>query len=257
MNKPNNKLVGTSTYYQLLKMAAIASLFLISCTPKPNQLLNASNDVPVPFVLKYDRGPCFGKCPVYTFYLLADHTALVNSKANLTDTSGWYHASPDQEGIVEILELLEPAEWWTPQLNNEPEIADLPHVSLTYLHPESVRTISIQSNTTPALENVFEKINHIVSNSMWKPTTIRPMQLTASEPTNVIVQLKPGIDINEWMRRYENFGIQLVKRVSPNQQYYVVSKDPLRGASNDFLQYIKIDPDVVDAQWDKELQRRN
>src|SRR5688500_4034276 len=201
----------------------ITYLFVISCTPKPNHLLSTSQNGLIPFVLKYDRGPCFGQCPVYTFYLLQDHTALVYAKANLMDTSGWYHSNPDQESIVEILELIEPAEWWSPRLTNEPEIADLPHVSMTYAHPQGVRTISIQSKTTNSLENVFEKINQIVSNCMWKPTALRPMEIESSEPTNVIVQLKPGVDINEWMGRYENFGIQLVKRVSPNQQYYVVS----------------------------------
>ena len=38
-----------------------------------------------PWVIKYERGPCFGQCPVYVFYLLSDHTGLIEVKANLLE----------------------------------------------------------------------------------------------------------------------------------------------------------------------------
>ena len=88
------------------------------------------------------------------------------------------------------------------------------------------------------------------------PTQLRPLESNA-EPTDVIVQLKENIDIQSWMKKFDRFGIKLIKRLTPRQHYYLVSKDPAKGNANDFLQYIKSDPDVVEAQWDKQLQKRN
>src|SRR5688572_23536327 len=105
-----------NTFHMLILLMTV----LFSCsTPKPNPI-TSQTDTLKNFVLKYDRSPCFGTCPVYSFYILNDHTGLVNSKANLTDTAGWYFANLDQETIVEILELIEPVEWWSPDLGNEP-----------------------------------------------------------------------------------------------------------------------------------------
>ncbi len=209
-----------------------------------------------PFVLKYDRGPCFGKCPVYTFFLLSDHSGLVQSKANLTTSPGWYQAHLDQEAVAEILELIEPETWWTPDLGNQPEISDLPATSLSYFHQKGLRTMHIKSRTTAELENVFEKISLLVSESQWATTEIRPIDIPGPLMTDVIVQLKPDVDINTWMKKFDTFGIQLKRKLTPNQPYYLVTKVPEMGDANDFLQHIKRDPDVVNAQWDEHVKTR-
>ena len=248
-------------YSLLFPYLVIASIFIngfSSCkTQKQNLVTTPAADTLKTYVLKYERGPCFGNCPVYSFYLLSDHTALVYAKANLMDTVGWYFANPDQEGIVEILELIEPKDWWLQDMRDQPEIADLPHVSLIYFHPEGERQLTVQNRTTHALENVFGKLNHLVTESMWKPTRFRPDEIPAAELTDLIVQLKDGVDIHQWMKKFDDFGIQFKRRLTPNKQYYLVSKDPAKGYANDFLQTVKLDPDVVDAQWDKQLERRD
>ena len=235
----------------------VICMAMISCkTHKQNQVAEEHKDVKK-FVLKYDRSPCFGQCPVYTFYLLDDHTALVYAKANLMDSSGWYFARPDQESIVEILELIEPESWWLQDLKDEPVIADLPSVNLVYYHPKGVRNVSIQSRTSHAFEMVFGKLNHIVTESRWEPTGLRPDEIPEKELTNVIVHLDQDADILQWMKKFDAFGIRLIKRIAPNQQYYLVAKDADKGNANDFLQLIKRDPEVIDAQWDRKLEERN
>ncbi len=231
-------------------------MLLAGCsTKKSSQTIHDPSTDLKPFTLKFELGPCFGSCPVYTFYLLSDQTGLVHAKANLMDTAGWYFTNPDQEAIIEILEMIEPQEWWNIDLSDEPEIADLPSSSLTYHHPKGMRTMTIQSRTTQAVENVFGKLGHLVSESHWVRSDLRPLEQGVTN-LNVIVQLKAGIDINTWMKKFDRFGIQLIRKLTSRHHYYLVSKDPEKGNANDFLQYIKSDPDVIGAQWDKQVQQR-
>lgn len=242
-----------------LLLLILISPAIFSCTTQKNNQSQATStvtDTIQPYVLKYDRGPCFGQCPVYTFYLLSDHTGLVNSKANLMPESGWYHTQLDQEAIAEILELVEPLSWWTPDLRDQPEIADMPSSHLSYWHKDGLRTISIQSRTSHSVEIVFGKLGHLVSEARWAVTDLRPVESPEQPQTNVIVQLKPGVEIESWMKKFDRFGIHLIKRLTPNQAYYVVAKDESKGSSNDFLQYIKRDADVIDAQWDRAVGKR-
>jgi len=207
------------------------------------------------WVLKYQRGPCFGQCPVYAFYLLSDNTGLIYVHANLLEP-GWYSAPLDQEALHEIMMLLEPAAWWHEDLSGEPEIADLPLLNLTYWHPQGLRALTVQSQFSHSLSYVFEKLNHLVDEGRWVVSDFRPLETPELAQTDVIVQLKEGVDIHDWMKKFERFGIQLKKKIAPHQQYYVVKKNPAMGDSNDFLQYIKIDSDVIDAQWDKTMEQR-
>ncbi len=233
------------------------SLLIVSCKSSKKATVAPDQITPElkPWVLKYQRGPCFGDCPVYSFYLLSDYTGLVNVHANLL-APGWYAAPLDQENVDEIITLLEPYNWWHEDISDEPEIADLPMLSLTYYHAQGTRTLAVQNKISSSLVHVFEKINHLVEEGRWKPTELRPLETPEAVKTDVIVLLNLGVDVHEWMKKYDRFGIKLKKRVVPNQQYFVVSKDPLMGDANDFLQYIKLDRDVIDAQWDKSVQPR-
>ena len=245
-----------TTDYSLSVLLGMFMVLIMSCHPSKKSIAPEQSATGLKsWILKYERGPCFGQCPIYAFYLLPDHTGLVNVRANLL-APGWYAAPLDQKTVDEILALLEPDTWWHEDLSGQPEIADLPLLNLTYKHPKGVRMLTVQNRFSESLSHVFEKLNHVVTEGRWVPTDARPVEEPKEVQTDVILQLKDSIDINEWMKQYDRFGIQLKKRITPRQQYYLVSKDPQKGDANDFLQYIKLDSSVISAEWDKEIENR-
>ncbi|MBK9981767.1 MAG: hypothetical protein IPP15_04980 [Saprospiraceae bacterium] len=254
------RILNTDYYLLITRFTKIfcITLFLLS-TGCHSSRKNAISESTVPglksWTLKYQRGPCFGQCPVYAFYLLSDNTGLIYVHANLLEP-GWYTAPLDQKAVHEIMQLVEPAAWWHEDMTGQPEIADLPLLNLTYLHPDGVRTLTVQKQFSTSLSNVFEKLNKIVTEGRWVTTDMRPLESPQEPQTDVIVQLKEGVDIHQWMKTYERFGIELKKKIAPRQHYYLVRKDPAKGDSNDFLQYIKLDTNVVGAEWDKTLEQR-
>jgi hypothetical protein len=207
------------------------------------------------WVIRYDRGPCFGQCPVYTFYLLSDYSGLIEVKANLLEP-GWYQANLDQEAVHEIIMDIEPESWWNEDLSDEPEIADFPSTKMAYKHQDGLRFLEVRNKLSHQAGSVFQKVGHLVQESRWVTTTTRPMEPDIQQPTDIIVQLKEGVDVQQWMKKFETFGIQLKRKVAPRLSYYVVSMKPGSYTPSDFLQAIKADADVVDAQWDKPLSPR-
>ena len=242
--------------YQQLYILVL-SLFALASCHIAKETSSVEGDAPqwAPWVIKYERGPCFGECPVYEFYILSDCTGLVESKHNLLEP-GWYHADLDQESIHQILSDIEPTTWWNEDMSEQPEIADLPTSNIVYKHKDGLRWMSVQGQISNQVADVFQKIEHLVREARWTPSALRPFQPDVAEPTDVIVQLKEGVNVQDWMKKYDRFGIKLKKRVSPQMQFYVVSKDPGKGVANDFLQFIKLDPDVMEAQWDHPVTPR-
>lgn len=208
------------------------------------------------WLVKYERSPCFGDCPMYTFYLTADNNGLIDVQHNFMEP-GWYSADLDEESVHALLADLEPELWWNEDLRHQPEIADLPGRSIVYKHKDGLRWFAVGGRTSEQAEYIFGVFDNLIINALWQPTSIRPIDPNVPEPSDVIVQLKEDVEVNRWLRKFKNFGISLVKKVAPNLQYYVVTWDRNKGTANDFLQYIKHDREVVDAQWDQALNGRS
>jgi hypothetical protein len=262
-----NNLVSGSFVQQKLKsmtgkcwiwMALMLLGFLACTSTKTGAVAHTSKTaVPeVPWVLKHNRGPCFGQCPVFDFYLLNDHTGLIDVKANLLEP-GWYEAALDQESLHYLLADIEDKAWWDADLSGEPVIADLPALSLYYKHKEGLRSFVSRGQMNDAHSRVFQQLSHLVTEARWKPTEKRPLSPDLPQPTDLIVLLKEGVNVQQWMKKYEDYGIRLKRRLNPTAQYYVVTKASDKGTANDFYQHIKLDEDVVDAQWDKRVEPRN
>ncbi len=208
------------------------------------------------WVLKFNRGPCFGTCPVYTFYLLADHSGLLEVRGHFLDT-GWYHATLDQENIHYLLQDIEPDTWWNSIRIEEPMIQDMPVMSLTYKHIRGWRQFVTQGREDHELVQVTHQLDQLVQQEVWTKTKIRPLHPEIPEPTDVIVHLREGVDVQRWMEGFKSFGIEFQKRLTPRQSYYLVSKTPSMGSPEDFINTIKSDPNVIDAQWDRPVLPRD
>jgi hypothetical protein len=170
---------------------------------------------------------------------------------------GWYYADLDEESVHALMTELEPEAWWNEDLRQQPEIMDLPARSIVYKHKDGLRWFVVGGRTSDNAEYICGLFDELIQASQWIPTDIRPIDPEVPQPSDVIVQLKDDVDIYRWMQKFENFGISLVKKVAPNLQYYVVTWDLNKGTANDFLQYIKHDREVIDAQWDQALNGRS
>ena len=217
-----------------------------------DSMLNDSTGVD--WQLMYDRGPCYGFCPIYTFYLLDDCRAIVESKGHFLDT-GWYETTLEKSKVKEILNTLNKESFWHPEFSDVPAISDLPSHHLIYLHENGKRELKIHTHITEALTEFFQSFTGMVESAKWETTSLRPKYFEASR--NIIVQLKPGVEISNWVRRYNYAGVYVVKRIAPNQSYYLVSKDSNVYSFEDFFQALKTDEELIGAEWDKTLDKRD
>ena len=72
----------------------------------------------------------------------------------------------------------------------------------------------------------------------------------------IIVLLNPEVDPGYWSKRYINFRMEVVDRIAPNMNYYLVTYDLNIVKPAVMLQVIKSDRDVIDAGFNKCLTER-
>jgi hypothetical protein len=235
----------------------LAFPLVISCkSKKVATTADETKNIPGSWIIKYERGPCFGKCPVYNLYVLTDHTGLIQVKENLIQP-GWYAAALDQKAVDALLKTLESDKCWHPDLSDQPVISDQPSHHLEYKHPSGLRTLDIQSRYNTDLSNLFREINHLAVESKWEPTELRPIGVAAGTALDLIVQLKEDVDINTWIKKYESsFGATVKKKISPKQTFYLITKAPDKGTPDAFYQALKKDKDLIGVQFDSKTEQR-
>ena len=74
---------------------------------------------------------------------------------------------------------------------------------------------------------------------------------------DMIVELEEGVDVNAWIKNYQsNFGATIKRKISPNQNFYLITKDPDKGSIDTFYQALKRDRYLVSVSFDKETKYR-
>jgi hypothetical protein len=90
-----------------------------------------------------------------------------------------------------------------------------------------------------------------------QPTDLRPVGTQKGTPLDLIVQLKEGVDVDAWIKKYQApFGATVKKKISPKQTYYIIAKDPNKGSSDAFYQALKKDKDLIGVQFDSQTDKR-
>ena len=72
----------------------------------------------------------------------------------------------------------------------------------------------------------------------------------------IIVQLMPDVDPGYWSKKYINFRLEVIERIAPNMDYYLVTYDMSIVKPAVMLDVIKSDRNVIDAGFNKCLDGR-
>jgi len=83
---------------------------------------------------------------------------------------------------------------------------------------------------------------------------IAPVTNKARE--EIIVQLAPGVQASAWIIGYGKQNVQLVRRLSPNGDYYLITSDPNIMGAEEMLEFLRQDESVLGAQKNQPVEVR-
>jgi len=208
----------------------------------------------VDWIIRYTQGPCFGECPVYEVYIAREGTALLHSRANLRPP-GWYAGHFREQEIRGFLAQFEQPGFWTPAADSLPLIADLPSLHLVWKDGRRQQEIRPSGRMDDGHARLFAMIGRIVERTEWRPTGLRPIPWSEAT-TALIVQLQPGVRPEVWLSEHLSLGLDLEKVLSRRTGHFLFRLTDASPFPNDVLQHVRADPEVVGAEWDRELRPR-
>lgn len=226
---------------------------VIGCKSNKSTVQQGTRKIDFNWNLRYHRSPCFGKCPVYTVYIRDDGRFYMNSKANFL-SPGWYYANVDKKLVNKLVKDLKASEFWNADFSDLPQIADLPSYSLKYKNKKEMHELVTDQRVSDDLMRQLNKLDDLIQGAAWKPS-FDQIRDEKEDGQNIIVQLKPGVDIDKWLTKYAQYSPALVRILSPRTRHFLISSSA--GSQNDFLQTARQDVDVVEAQMDRKTEMRN
>ena len=96
--------------------------------------------VPTDFLVTFERGPCFGTCPVYILTVSADGTASFNG-VSFVQAEGTHSASLSPEEVTELHRAVLDADFFDLEDRYEVGATDLPSILTTVTMDGQIKTV--------------------------------------------------------------------------------------------------------------------
>lgn len=204
----------------------------------------------------YSQGPCFGKCPVYTLDIKPDGIAHFNGK-RFSEKQGKHTKKVSEAEIAELVALFDAANWFKLENNYDSKISDIPSVNIKYRNGDMIKKINFRGDYpegTPAITKYFSAL---ANSEGWTKVASTDYGLPAGTIANeLIVKLKRGVDVNEFVASYIKQDMKLKKTLAPTMNMHLVTFDPNTSTPQEMIMWVKEREDVENAEFNKQVDVR-
>jgi len=199
-----------------------------------------------------ELGPCYGRCPVYELTVY-ENGLLIYEGLRYTQRQGRWSKMIARDAVAELIQAFEQSAFESYQHMYKSQIPDLAAVTITYTDAEGKTKSVIGKDGRPdELIELESRLRRLAENERdW--TALNAPSTTDNAATGtvsgeIIVELRPDIEPSAWVVRYSRQQIRIKQRIAPNQPYYLLGHDPGLMPTEELLQWLRQDPDVISAQ---------
>jgi len=257
----------------IISLLCIAAIILFACNPpkstsstntnkptanKPNTTTDtkpSTNNDTEGTLLVFEKGGCFGTCPIYT--LTIQNNGMAEDKGKrFTDRLGVHTKQLDKVALHRLSEALRKGNLWDLPDKFESRIPDLPSSTLTYMEGEKSKTIFWREKSNDALMDIGKMIETIGNNKDgW---TIKGGQEVPASfiVDELIVQLKDEIDSAEFIKEFRQYGLTLKDRLMPSKNYWTMNYDTSKIGPYEMLNMVNRAEGVIGAEFNKKVTQR-
>ncbi len=195
-----------------------------------------------------ERTGCLGQCPTYQLTLFDNGRLWFRGIAHttVTDTASLHLHGDRYARLRQQLDTL-----GSRPLDQEylAPVSDAAISHLTYFAGSSRRKVSFSGEEPPILARVVAALEREVYDAGWIYSD------RANESHHeIIVEIRPEIAIETIISRYHDHDLRLVKKVTPTRSLYLLALS--NPDNSDILELLRSDDDVMQAQWNHRLKRR-
>lgn len=224
-------------------------LLSLSTCMTPIDQINLSE---LPVLATLEKGPCYGRCPVFTLTIYENGVVTYEGK-RFTEREGLHYRKLDKKEIAEIQEKFRQADFFSFQRVYPSRLPDLATVTLTFSEDNkswSVMGKDGRPDKVVALENFLDKI---ANTGEW---ISRERDTEKEQVREIIVQLQPEQSVPEWLEKYREWDLDAIRKLTPNANNWLLDFNPEKISAEELLKLLQRDEAVLSAQINLNLELR-
>lgn len=201
-------------------------------------------------------GPCYGNCPVYTITVYDNGIAAYEGE-RFTERRGVHIRNIGRAALKSLKQELVAANLWEFPNAFRSRIPDLSTVTIEYFENGRSKVIRGKDGRPPQVLKIQELLEQIANEGDWRQQTAPaeglPEDYIAHE---LIVELDRQVVPEQWSRQYASLDLQIVKRLSPSNSYWLIRYNTDAIHPNEMYRRMQRDPDVLQVEFNKSVQGR-
>ncbi len=118
-------------------------------------------------VLYYERGACFGTCPIFSFVVYADGKGIYNGK-NHVNRIGLYQTKVNDSAVHNIIEVANKIGYFGMQeLYDNPHVTDLPTIRTGISQNGKLKKVASRYKAPQSLKTLYQELDSLIENQNW------------------------------------------------------------------------------------------
>lgn len=202
----------------------------------------------VNLVIQLEKTGCRGYCPVYKLSIYSDRSVQFTGVAHTNATD--QKANLSQEDYDKLINAFETGNFSAFDTSYVKPVADIPFTYLSYRRKGNLKKVTTRGSSPEGFSHLVQMTEQIAKDFGWLDQG--DDKDTVKE---VIVELAAGVDPSEFSATVENNQLIFIKKITPNQQYYLFRVET--DEPENFLELLRQNTLVKSAQWNHKLKRRS
>lgn len=219
-------------------------------------------------VLGLYKGACSGKCSVYNLDVYKNRYVVYEGIMNVEEY-GLYTKIISKEELDALKSAFDQEDFYS--FNNEYPIPGEEMPTITMLYNKDRMTKSIKGSIDRpqkllTLQRMLEKLAKSDGFTLVKAYEPKVSALVQSDDEQAnsseiiddqfIVELNSNVFMSEWLRKYKQYDVRLVKKVAPDLNYWVISFSKQKTTSSELFAIFKQDKELKMVEQNKRVSPR-
>lgn len=222
-------------------------------------------------IISLSKSPCATKCSVYNVKLYKNGYVVYEGIANV-EKYGLYAKKLSSSEMDKIKKEFDNNDFFGFDDQYPNPDPDMPTIVMVYNKDMKSKTITggiDRPKKVLDLQRVLETLIRSDNFELLKSYDVKTSKTLTEDKENtqeeevtyiidneIIIEFNPNVFMSQWLQKYSQYHIQLVKRLGQNSPYWVITFNKTIIDSNDMLELIKQDTQVKSAEFNKKVSSR-
>lgn len=243
--------------FRILALLTLFSVLACSSTKDISKL--KEKDI----IISLKKGSCYGKCAVYNLHIYKDGFVTYEGILH-AEKIGLFSKMVTKEELKAFKKEFEAIGFMELPSEYPSEIVDLPLITMMYNHGKKSKIVSGRTDRPKDLLQLQYKLEKLANSVNWKlekakenpDSKVINREDGKAQENQLIIEPAENVSLTNWFQRYQRYNLQLIKKVSPNLNYWLVSFNPKLISQNEMIKLLKGDRDVKSVEVNRGVEMR-